>query len=236
MKKLIATLAIAAGAIASSQAQGFITFASGGQTIFTNSSPGGVTNGVMSATTGTPTYYFALFYSASATTVNGSAAAVMPTGGSAGNYVFNDGAWTFDNPSSTAGYLGPAYATNNLTAGRFTSAVTDPANSSQTLLPFTTAAQFVVLGWSANIGTTLAQVISWYNGGNPLTAGWIGESAVSGAITPSAGGVTPAQSLFGPAAPQLQRFSLGLVPTPEPSTMALAGLGGLSLLLFRRRK
>jgi hypothetical protein len=25
-------------------------------------------------------------------------------------------------------------------------------------------------------------------------------------------------------------------PTPEPSTLALAGLGGLSLLLFRRRK
>jgi hypothetical protein len=24
--------------------------------------------------------------------------------------------------------------------------------------------------------------------------------------------------------------------TPEPSTLALAGLGGLSLLLFRRRK
>ncbi|MGB8369228.1 MAG: PEP-CTERM sorting domain-containing protein [Verrucomicrobiia bacterium] len=27
-----------------------------------------------------------------------------------------------------------------------------------------------------------------------------------------------------------------MVPVPEPSTMVLAGLGGLSLLLFRRRK
>ncbi|MGO8741057.1 MAG: PEP-CTERM sorting domain-containing protein [Limisphaerales bacterium] len=26
------------------------------------------------------------------------------------------------------------------------------------------------------------------------------------------------------------------MPVPEPSTMVLAGLGGLSLLLFRRRK
>jgi len=26
-----------------------------------------------------------------------------------------------------------------------------------------------------------------------------------------------------------------LLPIPEPSTMVLAGLGGLSLLLFRRR-
>jgi hypothetical protein len=29
---------------------------------------------------------------------------------------------------------------------------------------------------------------------------------------------------------------LVLNPVPEPSAMALAGLGGLSLLLFRRRK
>jgi len=27
-----------------------------------------------------------------------------------------------------------------------------------------------------------------------------------------------------------------VVPVPEPTTLALAGLGGLSLLLFRRRK
>ena len=30
--------------------------------------------------------------------------------------------------------------------------------------------------------------------------------------------------------------SFGVAPVPEPATMALAGLGGLSLLLFRRRK
>jgi hypothetical protein len=33
-----------------------------------------------------------------------------------------------------------------------------------------------------------------------------------------------------------QGFTLFAVPVPEPATMALAGLGGLSLLLFRRRK
>jgi hypothetical protein len=31
-------------------------------------------------------------------------------------------------------------------------------------------------------------------------------------------------------------FQFGVAPVPEPATMALAGLGGLSLLLFRRRK
>jgi hypothetical protein len=29
---------------------------------------------------------------------------------------------------------------------------------------------------------------------------------------------------------------LYLVPVPEPTTLALAGLGGLSLLLFRRQR
>ena len=31
-------------------------------------------------------------------------------------------------------------------------------------------------------------------------------------------------------------FDYNVAPTPEPSTLALAGLGGLGLLLFRRRK
>jgi hypothetical protein len=31
-------------------------------------------------------------------------------------------------------------------------------------------------------------------------------------------------------------IQLSINPVPEPSTLALAGLGGLSLLLFRRRK
>jgi hypothetical protein len=37
----------------------------------------------------------------------------------------------------------------------------------------------------------------------------------------------PIQSLLTP---------LYLVPVPEPTTLALAGLGGLSLLLFRRQR
>jgi MYXO-CTERM domain-containing protein len=31
-------------------------------------------------------------------------------------------------------------------------------------------------------------------------------------------------------------FDYNVAPTPEPSTLARAGLGGLGLLLFRRRK
>jgi len=31
-------------------------------------------------------------------------------------------------------------------------------------------------------------------------------------------------------------FEASIEPAPEPTTLALAGLGGLSLLLFRRRK
>jgi len=36
--------------------------------------------------------------------------------------------------------------------------------------------------------------------------------------------------------PNTQLYLLQVAPTPEPGTMALAALGGASLLLFRRRK
>jgi hypothetical protein len=99
----------------------------------------------------------------------------------------------------------------------------------------------VMAGWSANLGTTWAAVIAKLNGplaGIPLGS-YVGLS-IAGYETPNtadpgqvfiggganAGG-TPIQSTLTP---------LYLIPVPEPTTLALAGLGGLSLLLFRRQR
>jgi hypothetical protein len=70
------------------------------------------------------------------------------------------------------------------------------------------------------------------------TTGFLGESVVSGAITTGNGALLPTPSLFQPSAPALQGFNLGaftITSTPEPGTLALAALGGASLLMFRRK-
>ena len=89
-----------------------------------NTTVGGPATGLTSATAGA--YYYALFYSASATTVDGSAAAVV----GAGNYAFNDPNWTFNNPRPDLWYYlsGPGYAASVTTAGRFNSLYVDPTN------------------------------------------------------------------------------------------------------------
>jgi hypothetical protein len=64
-------------------------------------------------------------------------------------------------------------------------------------------------------------------------AGLWGRSAVFAYSTPS--GSTPAPAEFLPN--NLASFTIGQAGiVPEPSTMALAGLGAASLLIFRRRK
>lgn len=230
MKK---TLLIAAATVAlavSTQAQGYVLFQNAGNTrISTNSVVGGAGTGRIQATDGTVAneYYFALLSStAQNTTENGVSTA---QNGAAGLYAFNAAGWSAN----------PAAIGTNSIAGQFASIGADPNNSGQTALTSGAAQTFVIIGWSANIGSTLSALQTWYNGGNPLTAGYIGESAVSGVITPSAGGVSLAQAVMGTSSPLIPGFTLGLVSvatTPEPGTIALAGLGGLALLGLRRKK
>lgn len=56
-----------------------------------------------------------------------------------------------------------------------------------------------------------------------------------GTITPAAAGSgNTAPAIFGPGAGQINSFLM--TPVPEPTTMALGGLGAAALLYFRRRK
>lgn len=94
---------------------------------------------------------------------------------------------------------------------------------------------FEIVGWSSSLGTTWSSIQSQLNN-NWSAGGFFGTSTVGQATSgvPPLG--TPA-SLFGTGTGQVAPFTMYTVtPVPEPTTLALAGLGGLSLLLLRRRK
>jgi len=227
MKKVIAIAAVIAGLTYSSSAQGLVNFANNsgaGSKISTNSVVGGGQNGLATIYSGTDLYYYALFSSASATTVNGSSSAIV--GNTGATYVFNDSNWAFD-----------GYATNGATrAGQVVGAASLVLPSSGVgSIAGGAAGQFVIVGWSANIGTTWNSVQSYL--ANVTSTGWVGESVVSGAITTGNGAGVSTPLIMGSASPFVTGFVLGEVVTsaPEPGTMALAALGGASLLLFRRR-
>jgi hypothetical protein len=99
----------------------------------------------------------------------------------------------------------------------------------------------VLAGWSSNLGSTWAQVFATLNGpvANIPLGAYFGLS-IAGYISPR--GVDPGAVFIGGGASadgtpiQSTLTPLYLVPVPEPTTLALAGLGGLSLLLFRRQR
>jgi hypothetical protein len=133
---------------------------------------------------------------------------------------------------ASAGALAPVGATTTFiatAAGYFnggTTAIPTVAPGSQ--------AFFTVQVWS----TTYANFAAAKASGLVNTWGEAGYSYATGTLTPftvTTGGVgTPASP---PATlTSLTAFSLAPAAVPEPSTMALAGLGAAALLIFRRRK
>jgi len=217
--------------VAPSANVGYVIFANGAATITkisTNSAVGGAMTGFTSTNGGK--YLYALLASATATTVNGHTNAIL--GNTGGDYAFNDGAWTL-----------VAYGASSFLAGRMAS-TTALSNGQTPVNGFAggTTAQFVVIGWLASIGPNLAAVQAWYNNGSPSSDGWIGESAVSGAIQLSDGGIIPPSILFGPPPNLISGFTLGLVAgavnghtsyalTIPPPLMLQAAVSGQNLKL-----
>lgn len=119
------------------------------------------------------------------------------------------------------------YGTNQAVAGRFTGG----ANIAVSGWAAGTTMQFEVAGWSSDLGTTFNS--SWLTS-HPST-GFFGVSSVaSGASGGFNGtGTLPNLNIFGSTA---IASGFALTGIPEPSSMALAGLGAAALLIFRRRK
>ena len=144
----------------------------------------------------------------------------------------------------------PATATNYLVAGGMRAAGGSGGLNINSWAAATTN-YFMLVGWSANLGSTWAEVstelgASWsaasilaetgvaYSSGNNY---FFGVSPVAYTFSGSPAPGTPT-SIFGGNGLTAGITLDAVLPqiVPEPSTIALAGLGGLAMLMFRRRK
>jgi len=227
MKIKIAIVALTLTAAYSGFSQGEVQFNNGTATkISANTAAALATFSVLPS--GSGAYYYALFGSTTATTVAGvGSAAEVATPTVPGTYAFSDANWTFE-ASGVQGAKAGTFASSSLDAAGYTQLVGQPST-----------VQLVVVGWSANIGTSIASVEAFLAGTDgSVTSGFIGESAVSGAISTGAAGTgNLPPTIFGGSSPDIAGFDLGYtVSVPEPSTIALGIMGAASLLALRRKK
>jgi len=217
MKKLL-TLAALIGTASLSFGQGYVNFQNTSTTrVSTNGTAVALAGGAVGS------WYYALLYAPSTqNTVDASLA----------GYTFS-------------GLIG----TNTITGGRLLG--NDQVNAGQSAsiaaLTASSTADFVVVGWSANLGpdytvvfqgrpTTLVPNTGGVQGQSTwATGGWYGVSTVGQDVllAPQTG---PWNSMFG-ALPLIPNMTLSFyAPVPEPTSFALMGLGGAALMIFRRRK
>jgi hypothetical protein len=96
-----------------------------------------------------------------------------------------------------------------------------------------TTYSIALLGWSSNLGTTWSSIVSQYTGNAWNAAGNFGY--VISSVNPANGAPGITLTAMFPNS-SLTLYSVAPAGVPEPATIALAGLGGLSMLFLRRRK
>lgn len=125
------------------------------------------------------------------------------------------------NPASASGTIFTAGVDGGVT-------VSGTGNAGAAITAGTTYSD-IVLGWTAKDGNSFAAALA-SGDVNALT----GMSAI-GSVTANAA-PTPAGQVFGTAGGGQIGTGFTLNAVPEPTTIALSGLGAAALLLFRRRK
>jgi len=227
MKKLITAIVSTVAIAGSTFAQGTVNMGSfvptyiTGQTNTTTYSSlfGGGATGISGATSGNTGLAASGFYYELLWTASG---ASQPTSLTALG-TWTDSGWYAINSASSAGRL----AVGNGTTGSAVSGMSTSGTYSTMLV-----------GWSANLGanwtTALATMNSAVSLGNVVGNAFFGMTSV-GSVSPTTT-TAPGAGIFG-ASPLINspNTQLYLIPVPEPSTIALAGLGGLGLLALRRR-
>jgi len=221
MKKLVLTVGLVAGLIGTSFGQGYVTVAgtfqnSTNTTALDATFLGGTAAGTVGAVQSTSNggaYSMALLTAAFSGTTNSTQ--------------------LFGNNSAVSSWLDTGtYGHNNTFTGRLSIGADYLANNA----PIGATQQWLLIAWSTSLGNW-ATVSAELAAGSFAQSGYLGWSLVGiGASGPPPTG-TPltVQGSSGSIIAQGMQL-LAVTPTPEPATIALAGLGGLSLLALRRKK
>jgi hypothetical protein len=251
MKKLALTIVAAMAMTGAALAQGYVTWSPASSTVtfetntaasplFGGSGSGGV-SGLTSITAGG--FDYALLYQST------------PNGVLSSDVQVWDGTWTGaagNTGTAMTGVNGTGLATH---AGWVTANTVNGQSGSGVQVAWGNGVtnSIILVGWSTSLGSTWAgvsNILAAMSIGNyaPLTTqlagavGFFGETTI-GNVNPAT--ASPGTPIFATSSTPLANsdpiFSLNtpmyeLVPVPEPATLALAGLGGLSMLLFRRRR
>jgi hypothetical protein len=215
MKTVIA-IALSIAAVCASHGQGTVNFSAGASAstrIVTNNFSGGPITGQIS---GAGNYYFALFVAPSTTGTNYSLSASL-------------------DPTLSGFTFFGAYGTNTAAPGRFTG---NPTTDDVAVPGYGagTSADFVVVGWSANIGADWNSFRTWWNNGSPSDTShgsfvWAGHSFVAEGVQ-LGGGLIPPGTIFGAGTGQIPGFGLYMIP--EPSIPTLVGVVITAVIMFRR--
>ena len=181
------------------------------------------------------------FLNAAATVINLSSNSVA-----LGNTPATVGGFRYELFFAPAGTLNPALfvgsgvIATNTTAGRFTI-------GTGSIIPGAAAggtSAIMIRGWSASLGADWATAILQQG----IIGGFFGQSAIAPNFLMGGGPLNvPTSPVFGgangilplvvAASPNGVGFTLTYVPVvPEPTSMALAGIGAAAMVIFRRRK